>query len=76
MIVKVHPIDNRWGLFLIDEDLTFLVGVSKHSFDVDFAAEQLGKALRELVEDPTQVVIDHQADCRAEMMAVLKKEKK
>jgi hypothetical protein len=70
MIVKVYPThDNRWGLFLIDDDKTFLVGVSKHSCDVDLAAERMGKALRGMVEDPTQIVIDHGADDRAEIMA-------
>lgn len=80
VIVKVYPTkDNRWGLFLIDGDLTFLVGVSKHSFDVDLAAEKLGNVLRSLVDDPAQIEIDHQADCRAEIMALFaaaKKEKK
>lgn len=77
MIVKVYPTkDNRWGLFLINGDLTFLVGVSKHSFNVDLAAEKLGEALRDLMEDPTQVTIDHQADCRAEIMAIFEKAKK
>jgi predicted TIM-barrel fold metal-dependent hydrolase len=70
MIVKVYPTqDNRWGLFLIDEDKTFLVGASKHSFDVDLAAERMGKALRGLVEDPSQIVVDHCAADRAEIMA-------
>ncbi len=72
MIVKVYPTkDNRWGLFLIDtdNDATFLVGVSKHSFDVDLAAERLGRALRGLVEDPSQIVVDHCAADRAEIMA-------
>lgn len=70
MIVKVYPThDNRWGLFLIDEDKMFLVGVSKHSFDVDLAAERLGKVLRGMSEDPSQIVVDHAAADRAEIMA-------
>ena len=72
MIVKVYPTkDNRWGLFLIDtdNDSTFLVGVSKHSHDVDLAAERLATALRGLVEDPSQIVVDHCAADRAEIMA-------
>ncbi len=80
MIVKVYPTkDNRWGLFLIDNDLTFLVGVSKHSCDVDLAAERMGKALRGMMEDPSQIVVDHCAQDRAEIMAyhaAAKKEKK
>jgi hypothetical protein len=70
VIVKVYPThDNRWGLFLIDDDKTFLVGVSKHSCDVDLAAERMGKALRGMVEDPSQIVVDHAAADRAEIMA-------
>jgi len=70
LIVKVYPTkDYRWGLFLIDDDKTFLVGVSKHSHDVDLAAERLGKALRGLIEDPSQIVVDHGAEDRAEIMA-------
>jgi hypothetical protein len=72
LIVKVYPTkDNRWGLFLIDTDTdaTFLVGVSKHSCDVDLAAERMGKALRGMVEDPSQIVVDHAAQDRAEIMA-------
>jgi hypothetical protein len=72
VIVKVYPTkDNRWGLFLIDTDTdaTFLVGVSKHSCDVDLAAERMGKALRGMVEDPSQIVVDHCAADRAEIMA-------
>ena len=77
MIVKVYPTtDNRWGLFLIDGDLTFKVGVSKHSCDVDLAAEKLGAALRGLVDDPTQIEIDHQACCRQEIMAMFAEAKK
>jgi len=70
VIVKVYPTkDYRWGLFLIDDDKTFLVGVSKHSCDVDLAAERMGRALRGMVEDPSQIVIDHGAEDRAEIMA-------
>jgi len=72
LIVKVYPTkDNRWGVFLIDTDTdaTFLVGAAKHSHDADLAAERMGKALRGMVEDPSQIVVDHCAADRAEIMA-------
>ena len=70
MIVKIYPTkDYRWGLFLIDTDATFLVGVSKHSHDVDLAAERMAKALRGMVDDPSQIVVDHCAQDRVEIMA-------
>jgi len=33
------------------------------------AAERMGKALRGMVEDPSQIVVDHCAADRAEIMA-------
>ncbi len=83
MIIAVQPVcetpeDTRWGVFIFDNTGTVCAGVSKHSFDCDSAAERLAKAIRRLLEDPTQVKVNHYPDQRAEIMAYnkAKKEKK
>jgi len=84
MIISVEPAhetvdDTRWGIFIFTGSGTVCVGVSKHSFDCDSAAERLAKGFRALLDDPTQVEVRHYAVLRPEIMAHferVKKEKK
>ena len=39
MLIEVKPLERKWAVYLDGE----VFGVSKYSFDADFAAEQVGK---------------------------------
>jgi hypothetical protein len=62
VLIEVKPFERKWAVYIDGE----IFGVSKHSFDADFAAERVAVLFEPLPE------VKHYAEDRQRLMAEMK----